>query len=264
MLAVRARALLDGRLAPSIDDVLELGRTGAETPHGADILGARRRTDHPQCDRAAQVAHRISENGPKSIATQDPIAVSCRRRQEPQACGTPTASDPGSAAGRCNDHPRPARTTPRGQWREFSGSTAISPTANRRATSIGGAPHGTTISMCASANGNHRTPFGCGSIARRQMDFNSHLTEWSKLDRALVVAFALAEVLVQGGERVGIPGLMRPTANRNIIETMARVILHDARRSSRALPPNFCARAFFGSRAAVRSVESDFGISNQR
>src|SRR5881628_1908629 len=28
----------------------------------------------------------------------------------------------------------------------------------------------------------------------RSMDFNSHLTEWSKLDRALVVSFALAEV----------------------------------------------------------------------
>ena len=33
----------------------------------------------------------------------------------------------------------------------------------------------------------------------------------TKLDRALVMAFALAEVLVQGGERVGVPGLMRPT-----------------------------------------------------
>src|SRR3954465_10128598 len=31
------------------------------------------------------------------------------------------------------------------------------------------------------------------------MDFNSHLTEWSKLDRPLVVSFALAEVLGQGG-----------------------------------------------------------------
>src|ERR1700748_941498 len=40
------------------------------------------------------------------------------------------------------------------------------------------------------------------------MDFNSHLTEWSKLDRALVVSFALAEVLVQGGERGGLPALM--------------------------------------------------------
>ena len=53
-----------------------------------------------------------------------------------------------------------------------------------------------------------------------------------------MVAFALAEVLVQGGERVGIPGLMRPTASRNVIEKMAQAILHDP--SERAsLPPSF-------------------------
>ena len=75
------------------------------------------------------------------------------------------------------------------------------------------------------------------------MDFNSHLAEWSKLDRALVVSFALAEVLVQGGERVGIPGLMRPTANRNIIETMAQQILHDAPERP-SLPPNFAPAPF--------------------
>src|SRR6185312_2207908 len=70
------------------------------------------------------------------------------------------------------------------------------------------------------------------------MDFMSALTEWSKLDRALVVSFALAEVLVQGGERIGIPGLLRPTANRNVIEKMAQTIVHDtAERPS--LPPNF-------------------------
>ena len=38
------------------------------------------------------------------------------------------------------------------------------------------------------------------------MVFASALANDSKLERALVVAFALAEVLVQGGERVGIPG----------------------------------------------------------
>jgi uncharacterized protein (DUF58 family) len=75
------------------------------------------------------------------------------------------------------------------------------------------------------------------------MDFNSHLTEWSKLDRALVVAFALAEVLVQGGERVGIPELMLPTANRNVIEKMAQTIVHDT--SERAsLPPSFAPAPF--------------------
>jgi uncharacterized protein (DUF58 family) len=70
------------------------------------------------------------------------------------------------------------------------------------------------------------------------MAFASALTTESKLERALVVAFALAEVLVQGGERVGIPGLLRPTASRNVIEKMAQAILHD--RAERAsLPPSF-------------------------
>ncbi len=75
------------------------------------------------------------------------------------------------------------------------------------------------------------------------MDFQSRLAEWSKLDRALVVSFALAEVLVQGGERVGIPGLMRPTANRKVIETMAQEIVHDLSERP-SLPPNFAPAAF--------------------
>jgi uncharacterized protein (DUF58 family) len=75
------------------------------------------------------------------------------------------------------------------------------------------------------------------------MDFNSHLTEWSKLDRALVVSFALAEVLVQGGERVGIPDIMRPSSNRNIIEKMAQTIVHDTSERP-SLPPNFAPAPF--------------------
>jgi len=70
------------------------------------------------------------------------------------------------------------------------------------------------------------------------MTFNSSLGSESKLDRALVVAFALAEVLVQGGERVGVPGLMRPTASRNVIEKMAEAILHDPGERA-SLPPTF-------------------------
>jgi uncharacterized protein (DUF58 family) len=70
------------------------------------------------------------------------------------------------------------------------------------------------------------------------MDFSSHLTEWSKLDRALVVSFAMAEVLVQGGERVGVPELMRPSANRNVIEKMAEAIVHDTSERP-SLPPSF-------------------------
>lgn len=70
------------------------------------------------------------------------------------------------------------------------------------------------------------------------MTFKSSFTDDSKLERALVLAFALAEVLVEGGERVGIPGLMTPSASRNIIEKMAQAIIHDsAERTS--LPPSF-------------------------
>jgi uncharacterized protein (DUF58 family) len=70
------------------------------------------------------------------------------------------------------------------------------------------------------------------------MAFASALVTDSKLERALVVAFALADVLVQGGERVGIPGLLRPTASNNVIEKMAESILHDATERA-SLPPNF-------------------------
>src|SRR5437660_4329037 len=70
------------------------------------------------------------------------------------------------------------------------------------------------------------------------MVFASALVWETKLDRALVVAFALAEVLVEGGERVGLPGLMRPSATRNIIERMAETIVHDPTERA-SLPPTF-------------------------
>ena len=59
------------------------------------------------------------------------------------------------------------------------------------------------------------------------MLFTSHLAQESKLERTLVLAFALGEVLVEAGERVGIPGLMRPTGSRAVIDRMAEAIIHD-------------------------------------
>ena len=70
------------------------------------------------------------------------------------------------------------------------------------------------------------------------MAFASKDARDSKLERSLIVAFALAELLVAGGERVGIPGLMTPTASRSVIDKMAQAMLHDdAERAS--LPPSF-------------------------
>jgi uncharacterized protein (DUF58 family) len=70
------------------------------------------------------------------------------------------------------------------------------------------------------------------------MAFASPNARDSKLERALIVTFALAELLVAGGERVGVPGLLNPTASHNVIDRIAQAMLHDdlARTS---LPPSF-------------------------
>jgi uncharacterized protein (DUF58 family) len=70
------------------------------------------------------------------------------------------------------------------------------------------------------------------------MNFASPLVRDTKLFRTLVVALALAEVLVEAGERVGIPGLMRPTGSRNVIERMAQAIVHDTGERA-SLPPSY-------------------------
>lgn len=70
------------------------------------------------------------------------------------------------------------------------------------------------------------------------MTFNSSLARDTKLERALVITFALAEVLIEGGERVGVPGLMRPSASRNIIEKIAQAVVHDPGERT-SLPPSF-------------------------
>jgi uncharacterized protein (DUF58 family) len=70
------------------------------------------------------------------------------------------------------------------------------------------------------------------------MAFASKTARDSKLERALVVTFALAELLVTGGERVGIPGLMAPCSSRNVVDRMAQAMRHD-RATRGSLPPHF-------------------------
>lgn len=69
------------------------------------------------------------------------------------------------------------------------------------------------------------------------MQFVSPLAWETKRDRCIVIAFALAEIMVRGGERVGIPGLLRPTASRAIIDRMADALLANAGTSALNLPP---------------------------
>jgi uncharacterized protein (DUF58 family) len=70
------------------------------------------------------------------------------------------------------------------------------------------------------------------------MAFTSSLAKETKLERALVMAFALAQVLVEAGERVGMPGLVRPTGSRAIIDRMVEAIIHDPTERA-SLPHSF-------------------------
>ena len=63
------------------------------------------------------------------------------------------------------------------------------------------------------------------------MAYVSSLAMQSKLDRALVLGLAVADILVRGGERVGIHGLTRALATRGIVERFAEALLEEDRRS---------------------------------
>ncbi|MGP0060212.1 MAG: DUF58 domain-containing protein [Beijerinckiaceae bacterium] len=72
------------------------------------------------------------------------------------------------------------------------------------------------------------------------MGFISKLALQSKLDRAVVLGLAAADLLVRGGERVGILGLTRAIAARNIIEIFAEALLAEERAAgfiAAELPP---------------------------
>lgn len=72
------------------------------------------------------------------------------------------------------------------------------------------------------------------------MGYVSSLALQPKIDRALVLGLALADLLVRGGERVGVPGLTRPIAARDIVERLSERMAEEAARPGHVaaeLPP---------------------------
>ena len=57
------------------------------------------------------------------------------------------------------------------------------------------------------------------------MSLVSSLAQTSKIERALVLCLALADLLVHGGERVGLIGLVRPSSQRAIVEKLALALM---------------------------------------
>ena len=60
------------------------------------------------------------------------------------------------------------------------------------------------------------------------MRYRSRLAPVSKEARALVLMLALAETLARSGERIGVPGLLEPQANRQAAERIAVALSHAA------------------------------------
>ncbi len=56
------------------------------------------------------------------------------------------------------------------------------------------------------------------------MDFMSKLAPTSKRDRAVVLLLAVADLLARGGERVGVPALLKPTPSRQAAERAANAL----------------------------------------
>jgi uncharacterized protein (DUF58 family) len=69
------------------------------------------------------------------------------------------------------------------------------------------------------------------------MGFASDLAQAPKIERALVLGLALADAFVEGGERVGLLGLMPPRASRQIAEKVAETLVADRWSLDDDLPP---------------------------
>lgn len=71
------------------------------------------------------------------------------------------------------------------------------------------------------------------------MAFRSHLSQTTKGDRALILMFAIADLLLRGGERVGLLAMTRPLTHRTAVERLARRLVERAAMAEFAtsLPP---------------------------
>ena len=78
---------------------------------------------------------------------------------------------------------------------------------------MGGGPYGHAVDRPLRLDGLH----------------SSKLALQPKIDRALVLGLAAADLLMRGGERVGLLGLTRPLAARNIVERFGEALLAEER-----------------------------------
>jgi len=230
-------ALLDGRLAPSIDDVLDLAEPILKHRMALTFSAARGRPHHSRRDQTIEDADRLMA-AETSHETREILAI---RRAMAKAERSPLRSPSRARARRIARQPL-SMACMAGAGRRRRELLAISPfvSGEPSQTSTGAARRATIISMFASrsAEAAHTVWLWARPFAVDGVCFKGRATpSWSAADRYV----RTRRIAVSGGERVGIPGLMNPTASRNVIDKMAQAILHDdAARAS--LPPSFVRR----------------------
>ena len=164
MLTVRARALLDGRFAPSLDDVASARGAGPAAPHGGHLRGPCRGRRRPRPDRQRGEGNALSRWRTTSghPRTRAPRRIEAARGLAVAPAGASRRRPPHRRQRACSASMAAARP---GRARRSGSSAPMSP-ASRRGRSTGAARRATTTSMCASANGRRRRPSGSGPICR--------------------------------------------------------------------------------------------------
>ena len=111
----------------------------------------------------------------------------------------------------------------------LSGSSGLSSRASRRAASIGAVPPRDDRLYVREREWEAAHTVWLWIDRSASMGFASTLALQPKIDRALVLGLAAADFLMRGGERVGLLGLTRPLAARNIVERFAEALLAEER-----------------------------------
>ena len=190
-------------------------RAGAQAPHGADLLRPRRWGDDPERhrppDRAAgrlgSASWPASGSSPKAPARRDaarPKTPSrwpsgCRASSSRRGASPPTSPTASTAAG------APASARRFWQFRPFVAGEAAQRIDWRRS-----ARDDRLYVREREWETAQTIWFWIDRSA--SMGFASDLAQAPKIERALVLGLALADAFVEGGERVGLLGLMAPRA----------------------------------------------------
>jgi uncharacterized protein (DUF58 family) len=93
------------------------------------------------------------------------------------------------------------------------------------------------------------------------MDWSSDLAPVTKRDRAVVLTLALADLLARAGERVGMPGVLRPITHRRAAERLAMALAAHGDRLPLPLPGDV---GRFGELVLIGDFLDDFDALESR